>query len=107
MVAHMTTKERLEKTGWNHPLTSFALAVLEKRGSIVVTILANELGSCSRPTKGVNAYCIVASDVLSCMFQEELLIRHGTRTSQPEKGGYWYEAPKLSPHELRQVEMTN
>jgi len=66
--------------------------MFERTTVVDVTDVAHALADAIiRPSKGRNAYRIVAADVLGYLWHQGVLVRHGHgNEGRPEDGGSWY-----------------
>lgn len=77
-----------------HPLAPFVIGLFEKTAILDVTEVAYGLaGALVRPTKGRQAYRIVAADILGYLCHQGVLVQHTNghgNPRRPEDGGFWY-----------------
>lgn len=80
-----------------HPLAPVVLTLFERFHEVDVTMAALALaGAFVHPSKGRNAYRIVAADVLGYLWHQGILVRHtqgNGNERRPEDGGFWYTLP--------------
>jgi len=93
-------QEELEESrAARHPLESFVLAAIKKRGLTDATDVAYDLaGALMRPKRGRDAYRIVAADILERMNSDGRLTRQGSGDhKRPDHGGFVYIIPEANP----------